>query len=368
VIDRLTARSSRVLTRCCLRRRGDGWGVCPSSADETAQPPPLVVLAEHHLRVHTKRQLRVAVPELLHDVRNLVAGSQPQRRERPAQGVRRDAIRDSRPAGVHELLVRQRHSPLQDAPPNVVAVLRATGSRREDEVAQRRVDVARAIADQLVAQDRQEVDIADSGLRLRVADPQPASGEIHVAPPQLQELTDAEPAERERRDQRAAVARITGSRPVVKLTSGIEERFDLLRTIQPRPPRLRRLESPSTPLRRVALEPSVLDRELKDLRQTSDRLVDRRGAQAPLRDLQMPVAIHLFNRDLRKTQASEVGQQVVAELPLVVEDRVRRPFAAPRCEPPEANSWKVGSDRGSGATTDGSGSLQMPRRTSARTF
>ena len=65
----------------------------------------------------------------------------------------------------------------------------------------------------------------------------------------------------------------------------------------------------------------------------------------------------------------EEGQQVVGKLPSVVGQGVTlSPSGAPLSNHSEANSWKVGSSARPRCNRPGSGGLQIPRLTSARTF
>jgi len=56
-----------------------------ASAYESAQPLRLSIPSKHHLRVDAEGDLRVAVPDLAHDVRGIFAGSKQQRDEGAAE-------------------------------------------------------------------------------------------------------------------------------------------------------------------------------------------------------------------------------------------------------------------------------------------
>ena len=189
---------------------------------------------------------------------------------------------------------------------------------------------------ELLAQDRQQVDLADAGVGLRVADPHPAGGQVDVGPAQARAPRRSErrrttasratpPAELARRSTRASRS---SSRAAETSASICSARSRVVRTgfrcfSRRRLPRagLRSISSRST-------------RDVEDLRQPLDRLVDRGRVDRALADLQLAVAVDLGDRDLRQRVLGEVRQQVPGQLPLVVEQRVApQPLVLHRLEP-----------------------------------
>ena len=83
----------------------------------------------------------------------------------------------------------------------------------------------------------------------------------------------------------------------------------------------------------VARDQVVLDGDLEDLPEAGDRLVDRLGRQRGFVDLASAVSVDLGDRDLRQPMPGEERQQVIAQLPLVVEHGVGCPLAAVSVEP-----------------------------------
>jgi hypothetical protein len=113
----------------------------------------------------------------------------------------------------------------------------------------------------------------------------------------------------------------------------------------------------------------VLDRQLEDLREPRQALVDARGAQraedltvrvaqrfprgdrrlppGALAHLRLTPAVDFLRRDRGERHRSEERQQVLGELPFAVEDRVRRQLRghAPEplvCEHREQRIWLLG--------------------------
>ncbi len=103
---------------------------------------------------------------------------------------------------------------------------------------------------------------------------------------------------------RRGVAR-RSTRAGIELASGVEQRDDLLRAVEPGPLRPALLQPSPLPPRRVAIDQLALDSDLEDLREPRDRLVDRRRRDRPLAHLLLPVAVDLGNRDLRKPMLRE---------------------------------------------------------------
>jgi hypothetical protein len=108
-------------------------------------------------------------------------------------------------------------------------------------------------------------------------------------------------------------------------------------------------EAPSPTPRGIALEIAVLDRNLQDLAEARQRLVDHLvperapadglaalagGAQCvSLPDLEIPVAVDLLDRDLGQPVLREKRQQVVGDLVLVGRHRVRPELPLRAVEP-----------------------------------
>jgi hypothetical protein len=84
---------------------------------------------------------------------------------------------------------------------------------------------------------------------------------------------------------------------------------------------------------RIAGEQLILDGDLEDLAEAGDRLVDRLCGERRLVDLALAVPVDLGDRDLGEPMAREDRQEVVAELPLVVENGIGRPLAPMGVEP-----------------------------------
>jgi hypothetical protein len=237
--------------------------------------------------------------------------------------------------GRRQVLVRPLDRFGDDAAAGVVAVLPRAALGREHEV----VGIAESrlglVDRQLLAQRRKQIDLADPGVRLRVRDPQPPGGQIDIAPAQIKRLADPQPRERQSCQQRPARRRPpVHPRLGVKLAAGVEQRDDLLRTVEPRPLRPALLQPPPLPSRRVAVDQLALDSDLEDLSEPRDRLVDRRRRDRPLAHLLLPVSVDLGNRDLRQPVLGKERQHVVAELPGVVLKRGLRKSLVPQAVEP----------------------------------
>ena len=142
------------------------------------------------------------------------------------------------------------------------------------------------------------------------------------------------PAPRSTAAHRSATATPIRAPEKISVASRRGQRLDLLGAIERAPNRPPLLEpAPLTP-RRVAIDQLPLDGDVEDLRKPLNRLVDRGRVDRPLADLQLPVAVDLGDRDLGERVLGEVRQQVLGQLPLVVEEGVgREPLGLHRFEP-----------------------------------
>lgn len=80
-------------------------------------------------------------------------------------------------------------------------------------------------------------------------------------------------------------------------------------------------QPPPLPPSRVSGNDPVLDRILQDLREASNRLVDRIGRENTLTRLHCLVAIYFPGCDFAKTMLLEERKQVVGQRPFVVNER-----------------------------------------------
>jgi hypothetical protein len=149
------------------------------------------------------------------------------RREGVAELVRAHALWKRRLASPREQLVGVSDDRADDALAGVVLVAAAPRRGREDEVGRSGARARVAVAGELVAEGGEDVDQADPGLGLRVADGDAAVGEVDVLPGQGGRLADPQAGVDERGDQRAAAGR-TCLRLCVELGGGVDHRDDLL--------------------------------------------------------------------------------------------------------------------------------------------
>ena len=149
------------------------------------------------------------------------------------------------------------------------------------------------------------------------AHPDRATGEVDVAPLQRKRLPDPRACVHQRREQRATLpATEAGLR--VQAPAGVQQRSDVLRTVQPRPVRRSGWEPPTASLRDVPCDEFVLDGGLQNRGQRRQCLVDRRRADPAVGHLPAAVPVDVFDRDLVEALAREHRQQVAAEPPLQV--------------------------------------------------
>jgi hypothetical protein len=143
---------------------------------------------------------------------------------------------------------------------------------------------------------------------------------------------------------------------VVERAGGTEQRLDVLGAIEPDRSASLRLQPPPAALGRVCEDQAVLDGDLENLPEAGDRLVGRRDREraalalalaaafvgvrvddrfalggrgfdrARFCDLRLAVAVYLGDRDLREAVIFEEREQVVGELPFVVEPGARPPL------------------------------------------
>jgi hypothetical protein len=163
----------RVCASVCRRRlgpRGAQW--CPIAAlDERLESFLVALVAAHRVGVDAEREARVGVAELGHHIGRVLAADVEDRRERVAELVRAHALRQRRLAALREQLVGVSDHRADDALAGVVLVSR----RLPVEVGKTSsVGAAPACAWRwLVSSSRRagrDVDAADPGLGLRVAD------------------------------------------------------------------------------------------------------------------------------------------------------------------------------------------------------
>jgi len=88
------------------------------------------------------------------------------------------------------------------------------------------------VRSELVAQWRQEVDVAQARLRLGVDHADPPRSEVDVAPAERERLGDPQPREDEGGDQRAAMTRAISPRRGIEFSGGVEEPGDLVCAVE----------------------------------------------------------------------------------------------------------------------------------------
>jgi len=91
----------------------------------------LAIAAAHLVRVDAQCQAGISVSELAHHVGRIFAVGDEDRRERPPQRVRREALRQPLVPFAIESLIRTRHSPREDASAHVARLLRRSRARPE---------------------------------------------------------------------------------------------------------------------------------------------------------------------------------------------------------------------------------------------
>ena len=83
-----TSRAANSLAVTCALELGQaGEGAIPTH--ERSQALPFSILPEHRLPIDAKGDLGVAVADLSHDVRRIIADCEQERGERPPEGVGR---------------------------------------------------------------------------------------------------------------------------------------------------------------------------------------------------------------------------------------------------------------------------------------
>jgi hypothetical protein len=104
---------------------------------------------------------------------------------------------------------------------------------------------------------------------------------------------------------RSARASVSSSR------AASEQRHDLFGSVQICRLGATDLQEPPLASRWVPVDQFVLDRQIEDLPQPHDGLVDRLRRKSALADLRLAVTIHVGHRDLRERVVSKEGQQVI---------------------------------------------------------
>jgi hypothetical protein len=120
--------------------------------------------------VDAEREARVSVAELGHHVGRVLTADVEDRRERMAEFVRADALRQRRLAAPREQLVGVSDDRADDALAGVVLVAAPARRGREDEVSLPGAPARVAVGGELVSEGGEDVDQADPSLGLRVTD------------------------------------------------------------------------------------------------------------------------------------------------------------------------------------------------------
>ena len=136
------------------------------------------------------------------------------------------------PAGQRRLAARRAerlgggHDGPDDALAGVVLVAAAAARGREDESAWIRLPGGVPVAREFVAEGREDVDQPLAGCGLGVADADAAVGRVDGGPGERRRLSDSQPGEDQRRDQRTT--RGARSRVRVERAGSLDRRGDLL--------------------------------------------------------------------------------------------------------------------------------------------
>jgi hypothetical protein len=153
------------------------------------------------------------------------------RGERVAQLVRRHAVGQRRLSALGEQLVgaldHEQDHPLARVRP----VAWGAGHGGEGEVVRCGCARAQLVGVELVAQDREQLDLAYPGLGLGLADQQAAAGEVDVASAQRAGLADPQAGEDERGDQSAAPVG-AGNAARVEVGVRVQQRLDRLGAVE----------------------------------------------------------------------------------------------------------------------------------------
>ncbi|HET9720226.1 MAG TPA: hypothetical protein VFP55_09125 [Solirubrobacteraceae bacterium] len=193
------------------------------------------------------------------------------------------------------------------------------GGRREHQPVRLDVPDGRLEREQLIPQHGEHVNLPDTSVGLRCPHRDRAASDIDITPAELQHLADPQAGEHERGEHRPPRHMPpVPTRGPVQLTGRVQQRLDVLGPVQPHRRRPGRLE-PLRVLDRVTVDQPPSLRALEDLTEPGDRLVDRHGRQLALTDLRSRVPVDLPRGDLRQPVLAEVRQQVVRELPLIVQ-------------------------------------------------
>src|SRR5918994_2457174 len=274
------------------------------------------------LLVDAEGERRVLVAELLGDVDRIIPQRCSQARVRPTQRVRAHPLADRLVAGTLGHHVPPPDRRLQ-AVVDVGHRLAPTGPCDENRILCSHAPApCLALAEDLY-QPAWQVDLT-IGASVRLGSPN-SKGRGGDA--------DVPPAECDRLPYPQARASEDGKHgPQVRVGS-VEQRRELL-SLDPGAPNLRLLHAPAQPPGGIRpIGELVLDRQVHDLREELQRLVDPPRSQPTLADLRRLVAIDLGDRDLRQSMFTEERKHVIAERPLVVLDRSQAKLAAPRIEP-----------------------------------
>ena len=169
-----------------IARPNGHW--CPNRAyqplHQRPQPLVLAVVAAHRVGVDRQRQRRVGVPHLLHHDGRRLADRVQQRRERAPQPVRRQRRQRRSPASSSRSFARS--TALASTRSGRCTGSAASRRGAEHERVRARVASPASQLGQHVAQHRPDLHLPPSRVRLRLADGQPAAGQVDVAPPQRQ--------------------------------------------------------------------------------------------------------------------------------------------------------------------------------------
>lgn len=152
-----------------------------------------------------------------------------------------------------EVLVGPLHRPRQNPLANVALVLAVSRGGREDEVICPTEAGPRLVDQELLAERREHIHVTDASVRLRVADPKPTPRQVDVAPAERECLPDPKSRERHGGEQRpAGDGAPIGAGLIVELARRLEERADLLGSVEPGPLRDSLLQAASLASRRVS--------------------------------------------------------------------------------------------------------------------
>ncbi|HEX5714212.1 MAG TPA: hypothetical protein VFX85_12950 [Solirubrobacterales bacterium] len=164
-----------------------------------------------------------------------------------------DALGQRRGVASGEVGVGSLDRAAEEASAGVVGVLLMAARGGEDEGVESSEGGGGLVDGKRLVQRGEEVNLAHPGVRLGVRDPEAACRQIDIAPPEGERLADPQAAERQGCEEGAARSRQSVAASLsVEFSGGIQQRDDLLGSVEPGPLGRALLESPALPPSRVA--------------------------------------------------------------------------------------------------------------------